>query len=81
MLYQLAIEVSKVYPKIEGEIAFRFLTLSFSASGDYWAAESKQNDALHKIYQLDPFIDMKPDYEKNLTASVEVIIRALLTTD
>jgi len=81
LLYQLAVEISKVYPQFDNEKAFRFLTLSFAASGNYWAAESKQNDALHKIYQLEPFKDMKPDYEKNLIASVEVIIRGLLATN
>lgn len=78
LLYQLAVEISKVYPQFDNEKAFRFLTLSFAASGNYWAAESKQNEALHKIYSLEPFKDMKPDYEMNLTASVEVIIRGLL---
>ena len=80
LLFQLAVEISKVYPEIEGEKAFRFLTLSFAASANYWAAESKQNEALHKIYQLEQFKDMKPDYEKNLIVSVEVIIRGLLAS-
>jgi len=80
LLYQLAVEISKVYPQFDNEKAFRFLTLSFAASGNYWAAESRQNEALHKIYSLEPFKDMKPDYEKNLIASVEVIIRGLLST-
>ncbi len=77
LLYQLAIEISKIYPDIQGEKAFRFLTLSFAATANYWAAESRQNEALNKIYQLEQFKELKPDFEKNLTASVEIIIRGI----
>jgi len=77
LLYQLAIEISRVYPNIQGEKAFKFLTLSFAATANYWAAESQQNEALNKIYQLDQFKELKPDFEKNLTESVEIIIRGL----
>lgn len=77
LLYQLAIEISKIYPNIQGEKAFRFLTLSFAATANYWAAESQQNEALNKIYQLEQFKELKPNFEKNLTASVEIIIRGI----
>jgi len=77
LLYQLAIEIGRVYPSIQGEKAFKFLTLSFAATANYWAAESQQNEALNKIYQLDQFKELKPDFEKNLTESVEIIIRGL----
>ncbi len=77
LLYQLAIEISKVYPNIQGEKAFRFLTLSFAATANYWAAESRQNEALNKIYQLEQFKELKPNFEESLTASVEIIIRGI----
>ncbi len=77
LLYKLAIEISKVYPNIQGEKAFRFLTLNFAATANYWAAESRQNEALNKIYQLEQFKELKPNFEKNLTASVEIIIRGI----
>ncbi len=77
LLYQLTIEISKVYPNVQGENAFRFLTLSFAATANYWAAESRQNEALNKIYQLEQFKELKPDFEKNLTASVAIIIRGI----
>ncbi|WDE02460.1 TetR family transcriptional regulator [Thalassomonas actiniarum] len=77
LLYQLAIEIARVYPNIQGEKAFQFLTLSFAATANYWAAESHQNEALNKIYQLEPFKELKPNFEKSLKASVEVIIKGL----
>jgi len=77
LLYQLAIEIGRVYPDIQGEKAFQFLTLSFAATANYWAAESQQNEALNKIYQLDQFKELKPNFEKNLAASVEIIIRGI----
>ncbi len=77
LLYQLALEIGKVYPNIQGKNAFKFLTLSFAATANYWAAESQQNDALTKIYQLEQFKVLKPDFKKSLTASVEIIIRGI----
>ncbi len=80
LLFQLATEISKVYPNIQGEKAFRFLTLSFAATANYWAAESRQNKALKKIYQLEQFKELKPDFENNLTVSVAIIIRGIQTS-
>ncbi len=77
LLFQLANEISNVYPNIQDEKAFRFLTLSFAATANYWAAESRQNEALNRIYQLEQFKELKPDFKNNLTASVEVIIRGI----
>ncbi|MGF1753539.1 TetR/AcrR family transcriptional regulator [Vibrio makurazakiensis] len=77
LLYQLAADVSRVYPDLQGEKAFQFLTLSFAATSTYWAAESQQNDALQRIYQLEAFQDMKPNFKKNLSNSVEIILRGL----
>jgi len=36
-----------------------------------------QSEALKKIYQLDEFLALKPDFEKDLTTSIEIIINGL----
>lgn len=77
LLYKLSLEVSRVYPEIEKEKVFSFLTLNFAATANYWAAESKQNEVLNKIYQLEQFKVLKPNFEKSLRASVEIIIRGI----
>ncbi len=77
LLYQLAVKVSKIYPTIQDEKAFQFLTLSFAATANYWAAQSQQNEALEKIYQLEQFKVLKPNFEQSLTVSVEIIIKGL----
>jgi len=76
LLYQIAIEVSRIYPDIRGEEAFKFLNLSYAATSNYWAASS-QNEALVKIYQQDEFKELKPNFEKDLTTSIEIIIHGV----
>jgi len=76
LLYSITLDISRVYPDIAGENAFRFLTLSYAATANYWAA-TMQSDALKKIYQLDEFKSLKPDFEKDLTTSIEIIIQGL----
>jgi len=77
LLYQLAVSITEVYPDVQGEKAFSFLTLSFAATANYWAAQSQQNEALTKIYQLEQFQMLKPDFEKSLKTSIEIIIRGI----
>jgi len=77
LLYQLAVSITEVYPDVQGEKAFSFLTLSFAATANYWAAQTQQNDALTKIYQLEQFQMLKPDFEKSLKTSIEIIIRGI----
>lgn len=76
LLYQLALEIGRIYPALQGENAFQFLTLSYAASTNYWAS-SKQNDALTKVYALEEFKDLKPDFERNLTNSIVIIIKGI----
>ena len=76
LLYSITLDISRIYPDIEGEKAFKFLTLSYAATANYWAA-TMQSDALKKIYQLDEFKALKPDFEKDLTTSIEIIILGL----
>lgn len=76
LLYSVSMEISKVYPDIQGENAFKYLNLSFAATSNYWAANSK-NEALKKIYQQEEFKDMEPNFEKDLIHSIEIIIQGL----
>jgi len=76
LLYRITLEVSRIYPDIKDEKAFRFLTLSYGATANYWAANS-HNDALIKIYQMDEFQDLTPNFEADLTESIEIIIKGL----
>ena len=76
LLYRITLEVSRIYPEIKDEKAFRFLTLSYGATANYWAANS-HNDALIKIYQMDEFKDLTPNFEADLTESIEIIIKGL----
>jgi len=77
LLYQLAVSITRVYPDVQGEKAFSFLTLSFAATANYWAAQSQQNDALTKIYQLEQFQMLKPNFAKSLKTSIKIIIRGI----
>ena len=76
LLYKISIEISRIYPDIQTEKAFKFLTLSYAATSNYWAAAS-QNEALKKIYQQDEFKELKPNFEKDLTTSIEIIIQGI----
>lgn len=76
LLYRISIEISRIYPDIQGEQAFQFLTLSYAAMANFWAANS-QSEALKKIYQLEEFAALTPNFKKDLTTSIEIIIRGL----
>jgi len=76
LLYGLTLEITRIYPDIEGEKAFKLLTLSYAATANSWAA-TMQSEALKKVYQLDEFQVLKPDFEKDLTTSIEIIISGL----
>jgi len=76
LLYRLTLDITRIYPDIEGEKAFKLLTLSYAATANSWAA-TMQSDALKKVYQLDEFQALKPDFEKDLSTSIEIIIKGL----
>ena len=76
LLHSITLDIGRIYPEIEDEKAFKFLTLSYAATANYWAA-NMQSEALKKIYQLDEFKALKPDFEKDLTTSIEIIIQGL----
>lgn len=76
LLYSVSIEIRRIYPDIDNENAFKFLTLSFAAMSNYWAA-TFQNDALKRIYAQDEFKELKPNFKENLESSIEIIINGL----
>lgn len=76
-LYEIACEVCRIYPSLNIEQGFRYLTLSFAATNNYWAGAT-ENDNLNKIYQMEEFQTLKPDFEGNLKASIEIILLGLL---
>ncbi|MCJ8272038.1 MAG: TetR family transcriptional regulator [Psychrosphaera sp.] len=76
LLFQISLEIGRIYPDIQGEKAFKLLTLSHGATCNYWAANS-QNDALKEIYLLDEFKALKPNFEKDLASAIEIFIRGL----
>ena len=76
LLYGLTLDITRIYPDIEGEKAFKLLNLSYAATTNSWTATA-QSDALTKLYQLEEFQALKPDFEKDLTTSIEIIIQGL----
>lgn len=78
LLYGLTLDITRIYPDIEGERAFKLLNLSYAATTNSWTA-AMQSDELKKLYQLDEFQALKPDFEKDLITSVEIIIQGLKT--
>ncbi len=76
LLYRLTLDITRIYPDIAGEKAFKLLTLSYAATTNYWAA-TMQSDALRKVYQLEEFQVLKPNFEEDLTTSIEIIIHGL----
>jgi len=76
LLYQLTIQISRIYPEIQGERAFKLLSMGYAATGNYWAATT-ENDALSKIYKQEAFKDLKSDFTYELTTAIEIIIKGL----
>ncbi len=76
LLFEISIEIGRIYPELKGEKAFKLLSLSHAATSSYWAVAS-QNDALRKIYKQDEFKLLRPDFEKDLTSAIEIFVHGL----
>ncbi|MDC5705409.1 TetR/AcrR family transcriptional regulator [Vibrio europaeus] len=76
LLYQITVEIIRVYPEFNSEKAFKFLSLSYAAMSTSWAANS-QNEALEKLYQQAEFQALAPNFEHDLMTSLEVVIYGL----
>lgn len=75
-LYEIAVEVCRIYPTLSIQEAFKYLNLTFAATNNYWSA-STENDALKKIYKMAEFKELKPNFEKDLATAIEIILRGL----
>ncbi len=76
LLYMLSLEITRIYPDIHIDKAFKFLNLSFAATSSFWAA-STQNEALKKIYEQEIYKDLETTFEEDLASSIEIIIKGL----
>ncbi len=75
-LYEIAVEVCRIFPSLTIQEAFKYLNLSFAATTNYWAV-STENEELKKIYQMPEFEMLKPNFEQDLTTAIEIILRGL----
>lgn len=80
LLFKISIEINRIFPKVEGEKVYRFLNLCFAATSNFWAA-SKQNKALKEIYNQDKFKELKLDFKRDLTISIEIIIQGIIANE
>ena len=76
LLYPLSLEISRIYPELSNEQAFQCLSLSFTATSNYWAAAT-QNGALKKIYAQEEFAPLRPNFESDLRSAVEITVHGL----
>ena len=76
LLFKIVMEISRIYPQFDIDKSFKFMNLSYAATANYWAAES-QSEALQKIYQMQEFQELAPNFEKDLSASIEIILLGL----
>ncbi|TPH13971.1 TetR family transcriptional regulator [Litorilituus lipolyticus] len=76
LLYQITLEISRIYPQIQGDKAFRFLSLGYASTVNCWTANA-QNEVLKKLYQEEEFKDLKPNFDYDLTESIVIAIRGL----
>ncbi len=73
LLYQVSLEITRVYPEMKIEWAFKLLNLCHAATNSF-GAQAAQNDALKKIYREDEFKELKPNFKKELTSAIEIFI-------
>lgn len=78
LLSEIALEIIRIYPDFRMDDAFSFLNLSFAATSSFWAG-STQNESLTKIYQQEEFKALEMNFDKDLTHSIEIIIRGIKT--
>ncbi len=78
-LFEIAAEVVRIYPALTIEDGFRYLNLSFAATTNYWAAAT-ENDVLKELYGMPEFKALRINFEKDLTAAIEIILRGLHAT-
>ncbi len=77
LLYQLAVEISRIFPNLPLNKSFQYLNLSFAATSSFWAG-SKNNEVLIKVYNQDKLKDLKMNFEEDLASAIVVIMKGLL---
>lgn len=75
-LYEVAVEICRIYPYLIVPDAFKYLSISFAATINYWTG-STENDALKKIYGMAEYEAMRLDFDKDLTTAIEITLRGL----
>ncbi len=75
-LYEIAIEISRIYPELDIENSFRFLNFGYAATSNFWAAAT-ENEVLKKVYRSNELKPLKTNFEIDLTAALEVAIYGL----
>ncbi|MCP5061981.1 MAG: TetR/AcrR family transcriptional regulator [Ignavibacteriae bacterium] len=78
LLFQVSLEIIRVYPEMNGEWAFKLLSLCHAATCSY-ATQTVQNDVLKKIYKMDELKELRPNFEKEITSAIEVFVLGVKT--
>ncbi len=78
LLFQVSLEISRVYPEMSVEWAFKLLDLSHASTSSF-AAQAAQNDVLKKIYKEEEFKELRPNFDKELTSAIEIFILGIKT--
>ena len=73
LLFQVSLEISRIYPEMTVEWAFKLLSLCHAATSSYWA-QTAQNDVLNKIYKEDELKELRPNFKKEITSAIEIYI-------
>ncbi len=73
LLYQISLEIIRIYPEMDGEWAFKLLSLCHAATSSF-GAQTDHNDVLQKIYKDDEFKELIPNFKKELTSAIEIFI-------
>jgi len=80
LLFQVALDVGRVYPSLDPDKAFKLINSSFATTSNFWAANF-QNETLIKIYEQEEFKFLQPNFEEDLTFSIKIFLRGLLSSD
>jgi len=80
LLFQVSLEVGRIYPSLDPDRAFKLINSSFATTSSFWASNF-QNETLKKVYEQDELKFLKPNFKEDLTFSIEIFLRGLLTND
>lgn len=78
LLFQVSLEVGRIYPSLDTDRAFKLINSSFATTSNFWASNF-QNETLKKVYEHDEFKFLKPNFKEDLSSSIEIFLRGLLT--